>query len=487
MAPAIIGLDVGPAAVRAAVLRGSARRWSVLDFLSADVDGVGAEAQARAVRSVLDAAQEDNPTLVAAMPLERCSSWLVSLPFRDDKRIAQTLPFEVEGQVPWDLDDVQLTWTVADQDEGGARIFVGMAHKDRVRGRLDALLQGGADPRHLGLDAAALSHLLPDDGGVVVDLGGERTLVCVVVAGRPRFARSLDRGVLSFRAELEEGALGPGFRQWAGALRSTLLAAERAGCPLDRLLLTGEGARIQGLCEHLHQDLGVPTTVLQPPQPSLRPEEAPRCEPEHSLALALALRALQSRGGLEFRTGDFARQQERARMGKVVLFGAAALGFAAALLFGWTWWGLRGATKELQDAQKELAASVQGAFPEVPTTSLATTQQSIAVTQEKVTATEQKVAALSGPALTALDVVRELSQTIPEAIVVDVDELIVDSESIRIRGRTDSFGSVDRIEAALIGNPSFAGAKKSDVNKNNDGKTRFLVTIPREPGEEQGQ
>ena len=63
--------------------------------------------------------------------------------------------------------------------------------------------------------------------------------------------------------------------------------------------------------------------------------------------------------------------------------------------------------------------------------------------------------------------------------MVDLDEYMVNNEMVRIRGITDSFGSVDKIEAAILDREMFRGAKKSDVNKSRDGKMRFVVTIPR--------
>ena len=80
---------------------------------------------------------------------------------------------------------------------------------------------------------------------------------------------------------------------------------------------------------------------------------------------------------------------------------------------------------------------------------------------------------------------RELSETVPDDITVNIDEFMVNDEMLRLRGTTDSFGSVDRIEAAILANPLFPGAKKSDVNKARDSKMRFMVTIPREPEEEE--
>jgi hypothetical protein len=132
-------------------------------------------------------------------------------------------------------------------------------------------------------------------------------------------------------------------------------------------------------------------------------------------------------------------------------------------------------------------ATVQGAFPEVAATSLASEQSAIAVMQEQLTAVQARVEALQGHKNTPLDVLRALSIAVPDNIVVDVDEYSVDRDAIRMRGETDSFTSIDRIEAALQGNPSLAGAKKSDVNKGREGKTRFLMTIPRDPQVAEGQ
>ena len=81
--------------------------------------------------------------------------------------------------------------------------------------------------------------------------------------------------------------------------------------------------------------------------------------------------------------------------------------------------------------------------------------------------------------MTPLVALKELSAVVPTEVPIDVDEYLVNPEMIRIRGTTDSFGSVDSIEAAISSHIHFKGAQKSDVNKARDGKMRFVVTIPR--------
>ncbi len=490
MANVTVGLDVGHFKVKAAVLRGSARKFSAEDFLSSELPVPATAAQVQdAIRALLLSLGEDSLDIIAAMPLERCSATLVNLPFSDKRRVAQTLPFEVEGNVPWDLDEVVLDWQVVDNEGPGAKLFVAMAKKDRVRGTIDQLVASGADPRLVGLDAAALAFLVPplDEGVVLVDLGRDRTLICAVDGGRPYWVRSLDRGNGAF-VDPESGATLPGFQTWLSEIRSSLLTAERAGFDTAELRLCGGGARATGLLPLLSEELGVPVVPLVLPTPSLRADEAPQPEPEHALAYALALRGLQPRGlyGVEFRQGPLARAADRRSAARLVFAGAALVVLLVLSLFGWNLWQLRGARRDLQTAQQQLVASVQGAFPEVAPSALGTPQSAIAVMQEKVTGVEQRVASLQGPSLTPLDVLKELSVTVPDSIVVDLDELSVTPETVRMRGRTDSFGSVDRIEAAMLANEKFQGAQKSDVNKNADGKMRFTITVPREKKEEEG-
>ena len=74
-----------------------------------------------------------------------------------------------------------------------------------------------------------------------------------------------------------------------------------------------------------------------------------------------------------------------------------------------------------------------------------------------------------------------------ERVKVEIDELLVNDGMIRIRGNTDSYGSVDTIEAVIKKNERFAGAEKSDVTKVRDGGTRFMVQSPREPADEEGE
>jgi len=109
----------------------------------------------------------------------------------------------------------------------------------------------------------------------------------------------------------------------------------------------------------------------------------------------------------------------------------------------------------------------------------------INVMNEQVAGVDERIATLTGPELTPLIALREISKIMPTSVTVDVSEYLVNNEMIRIQAKTDSFGSVDTIEAAILESPRFKGAQKSNVNKARNGKMSFTVTIPRNESSEE--
>lgn len=525
----VIGLDIGHSSVKAAVLKGSYRGWEVEDFLTlaleeeglpdgpspageaSDEEGVAslpAESAAslrraalvRALDAIVKAVGHESAVVVAAVPAGAASTWLIDLPFSDPKRIAETIEFEVENYVPWDLDDVVLDYAVLEPGGAGTRVLTSMVPRRTLRKTLNLLQEGGADPKHLCVDALELARLVPADlqgAHVILDVGASRTLACVVQDGKPRWTRSLELGASDFPVHEQEQVDGTTQlvqatpTAWMARIRATLLAAEESGAPeIDGVLLTGGGSRWHNLGAEMHEDLGVPVHQLPLPDSEVNADVAPRPEPEHALAMALALRAFADRKelALDFRVGDFAYHAANRMTARLV---AAALAAGVLLGIGRVGnhaWQMHKLNAQLEAANQRLVSSVQAAFPQVAASSLMTPDAGIAVAREQVTALELRAAALEGFPLTALGALKELSQTVPSGVTVDVDEYIVNDEMIRIRGTTDSFGSVDQIESAIQAKPEFRGAKKSDVNKGptKDGvaNMRFTVTAPREFDEE---
>ncbi len=524
----VIGLDLGASGVKAAVLKGSFRGYEVEDFLdlgnedwgdtqelpspaaehhdaveddadyepSDDGDSVDAAAATAspgdlapaepmppafvAAERVLRAVDAPQALVIASVPAARASSWLLHLPFADRKRIAQTLPYEVENYVPWDLDEVVLDYDVVASGGDGAHVFAAMVPRERVSELLGWLAEIDVDPRDIALDAAELSRLVPiaDECEAILDVGASRTLICVAEAGRTRWIRSIDLGADDW--DDEPDTLTP----WLAQVRASLLAAEESGAPeIEAVLLTGGGSLHEGLAEALHDDLGVPVEALELPESPVNPDTAPRPGPEHALAYALALKGFgdKHRGDVGFRKQEFAWKADSRLYTRLAMAGVAALVLLCVGFVVMHFLKLAELQDRLEAANSHLTSTVQTAFPQVDPNQLLTPDGAIAVMNEQVGGLRGRADALAGPPMTPLEALRELSTTIASDTKVDVDEYLANQDMIRIRGTTDSFGSADKIEAQALGNPKFAGAENSDVNKARDGSMRFVLTIPRYP------
>jgi type II secretion system protein L len=435
-----------------------------------------------AARKVLAAVGHAQALVVASVPAERASAWQIDLPFSDRNRIEQTIGFELENYVPWDLEDVVLDYEVLEGADDGSRVFAVMVQRERIAELLDRLTRLEIDPRYVAVDAAELSRLVPvsERSEAVLDIGATRTLVCVVQQGKPQWIRSLDIGAEDFG---EEGDLS----LWLREVRASLIAAEESGAPpIDAVQLCGGGSRREGLLEQLEEELGVEAEVLQLPESPVNPDMAPRPEPEHALCYALALKGFagKAEAGTNLRQGEFgwkadSRLYTRLAFAAVAAVALLCVGFVAMHVVNLAKLG-----GQLEDANQQLTDSVLQNFPTVSPSAVMTPDGAIGVMQEQVLAVQWRVEALEGHETTPLEALKELSDTVPSNILVDIDEYLANNEMIRIRGNTDSFGSVDRIEAEILANPKFKGAKKSDVNKARDGKMRFVMTIPRVQEEE---
>src|SRR5512133_51088 len=117
MAQTILGLDLGSHSVKAVLLESTLRGWTVVGAASLPVprspegeERTLRDRQAAAVRDLLAARGWTPDTVAAAVPGAAAASHVVTLPFTDPRRIEQTIAFEVEGQIPFELEDVAWDW-----------------------------------------------------------------------------------------------------------------------------------------------------------------------------------------------------------------------------------------------------------------------------------------------------------------------------------------------------------------------------------------
>jgi general secretion pathway protein L len=432
--------------------------------------------------------------VVVALPGAGAATHRLSLPFSDLRRLEQTLGFEVEGQIPFDLADVRYDYEVLSQRSGrggvAARteVLVGVIRRDIVSGLLEGLAALGLDPRVLTLPGLALQQLpLPALGAdVILDLGHTRIGLLARENGRPSFVRGFDGGGQALTLALararsldwaqaealkEQSSLVGGDPEVQAILTRALMPMVRevrqtlkqvsglARKPIERLWLTGGTSRLEGLGELLARELGVA------PQP--RPDLVlPGLTPAHedlqlgSLAVALAMRGhtgnrtsrFNLRRGDQTFQGDFSKVRERAMR-------LLALAAALFLLYGvraYAEMALLG-KRERQIDDAICAATKQALGKCVKDPVVARSLLAAAGGSTESTIPDQSAVAL-------------LAETASRMSVegAKMTEMDVGIDQLQLHGTADSFETVDKVVTALKGYHCFGDVQRGRVQKSHD-------------------
>jgi len=116
--------------------------------------------------AALDAMLEESPQLagsggdrvVLAFPSEHASVHRVTLPFKDPDQVAQTLPFTVEGEVPFDMEDMVMAWRSAER-ESGTDVMAVLVEREKLSNWIESLAERGFDPALVCCDAEVIGRI----------------------------------------------------------------------------------------------------------------------------------------------------------------------------------------------------------------------------------------------------------------------------------------------------------------------------------------
>jgi general secretion pathway protein L len=447
--PSWLGIDIGSDSVKAALVRSTYRKHSLGGLATASVADSGSVAAAiRDVATrVLESDKREKQGIdgaATAIDGARTAIHRLMLPATAQKELASVLSFELEAQIPFDLENAVFDWQVLDRQPvaGQLSIVAAVARVDDVRARIDvvkeAILQ---EPERVAVGSLALASLLPHLPGVggegataVVDLGARASDVIVIEDGHAVFARALSCGT--------EGLPATAARL-AREIRVSF-AAHRAqgGAAPTSVWLCGGGAFVSGAEGFLAGELEVPVHRL--PDPVLERTGEGAQSPEiaryaKAIALAMSLAGKETslnlrRGPLSFERG-FAWVRERVPM-------LAGLAGVIVFSFAFSAWAR---LHEVHSARDVLESALGSVTKEVLGTEATTAQDA----QDLLA----KEAALSDedpmPHADAFDVMVQLSQAVPSTMKHDVDELDVQKGHVSIRGIVGSVSEAQSIASSL--------------------------------------
>jgi general secretion pathway protein L len=507
----VLGLDLGAHTIKAVELRQTFRGLEPVQ-MRVHPRALPDAPLPELLRRFVNMHQLPTDHIIAALPGSKLSVRRLDFPFRDTKRLTAAVPFEVEGETPFDLDDVLVDWEIIGGDRTRAELAVSIAPRRGVAECLASLSEAGCEPRILESDGLVLANLQSaygwDGARLVIDIGHESTTYCVVRDGKPLTARTIrvggrqiTQGLASDQnwtyddaehAKCEDGIFHLGFESASPTALAVLdRIAREAARTLDSVesslggrgpaqvggvVLIGGSARLHRFDEYLSERIGIEASRPQiPPEGEGAALLAAGDPALFGSALALALRgtARATTQG-DFRKEEFAyRTNFKSLLGRdlrptAILGGiVATLGVATAAT---------SVTLESQRAdaiQSEVVRLYEQAVGNPPVGNPVK-----ALSDELYSARDRAdFLGVYGGNLSALDLLSELSARIPTDLDVRVLEINITGRIIRLKVAANDFEAAERLTSVLSSAPPFENAEvKGGIDSTKEG-TSFTVTI----------
>jgi type IV pilus assembly protein PilM len=338
----VVGVDIGTHSIKVVELSWSGKSIQLQSFgiapvpLQAIVDG--AILDKGAIVEVLQGLLREHKVKrkQAAMGLSGHSVIVkkISLPEMSDAELEESIHWEAEQYIPFDIDDVNLDFQIIEgeaAEEGKMDVLLVAAKKDKIDDYTDLLIQVGLQPTVVDLDAFALQNsweinyeVVPGRNVALVNIGAGFTNIGVLRNGMTSFTRDISIGGNHYTDALQkefgmsaeqaervktgqEAATDPEAVRRVMETVSENIAVEiqrsfdffkatTADQEIHQILLSGGSARVRQLDVFLNQRLKIETQINNPLQnikinprkfdPELLKENAPAA----AVAVGLALR-----------------------------------------------------------------------------------------------------------------------------------------------------------------------------------------------------
>jgi general secretion pathway protein L len=508
MARRVLGLDIGSHSVKAVELRQAlGRDLEVEQVRSFELDDP-APALATELRQLIAAHDLPLQHVVVSVAGDRLSTRRLSFPFKDRRKVAAAIPFEVEEQVPFDLKDYVVDWDVAGEHASGLDVAACIVPRQEISLLLETLGDAGVTPRVVEAEGLALSNLatileLPGTR-VLADIGHRKSTLALCRDGRviatrtvPIAGKALTRAVAqerglgeveAERAKQAEGVIGnERMTQAMGVLDRLAREVARTLASFEPLLGSGEGierihllggsAKLAGLDSYLAERTGAPFERLPLPRGPLGTAFVAKGDTLlFAPAMALALRGTtRTATRVNLRQGEFAERIDlrgivRDLRPTALLAGGAIV--AAGLFASADIWVSSRSARAHEDGARAIASeALRGADPG---------DDALAGMQRALRDAERRAETLGvyRGNLTALDLLTEISSHVPDDLEVVFEELSIERDSVQIRGHSPDFKAVDQLTAELKKFPAFSevvvGSSDADARR---GGVNFDVRI----------
>ncbi len=308
-----IGITIGSHSLRAVEVRRKGAAWQVTKAVAAPLEGGDDASRVESAAASLAGSGMKGTALVGLSGKDLIVRY-THAPRVPDWRLEMLMRFEIQEVAEQSGGDVAADWALLSLPAGAGEddtVLVALSRNAHLRPRLGAAKTAGlhvmgACPRSIALYHAFITNAKVPPGEVTMlfHLGGENTDVAIQRDGALLFARNMAGGGKPFtdavaaafrvapetaeRMKVQKGNVTPRQKARYGdsseekvanallgtagsvvaAVHSSLMFCKAQtklqDLRIDRVVVSGAGARLKGMCEYLASSLGIPVEEFDP-------------------------------------------------------------------------------------------------------------------------------------------------------------------------------------------------------------------------------
>jgi len=341
----VVGLDIGSSAVKAIELKPQGKNGFKIAAYASEpvppdtiVDGaiIDAVAVADAIRRIFDSKRFNATDVIASLSGSSVIVKKIALPVMTEAELAESIHWEAEQYIPFDIQDVNIDYQVL--DAGGAEsgkqtmdVLLVAAKKDKIADYAGVIAQAGRTPVVMDVDAFAVQNCFEANYGVdsgvtvLLNAGASAINVNIVSGDQSLFTRDISVGGNAYteavqkefgltfeaaeqakRGQVIDGAAPEDVQAVLRTVSEGLLLeiqktfdffkATAASDRIDRILLSGGACAVDGFAQALEERFKAPVEMFDPfkkiafDAPKLGVAQAEQLVPTAAVAVGLALR-----------------------------------------------------------------------------------------------------------------------------------------------------------------------------------------------------
>jgi type IV pilus assembly protein PilM len=345
----LVGLDIGSSAVKAIELKPAGKGFKVgaigVEPIPPDsiVDGaiIDSGAVADAIRRLFSNKQFKAKDVAASLSGNSVIVKKITLPVMSEQELSESIYWEAEQYIPFDIQDVNLDYEILDpgtgaESQGAMEVLLVAAKKDKIADYTGVITQAGRTPVVVDVDAFALQNAYEANYGfeasqvvVLLNAGASAININILTGGQSVFTRDVSMGGNAFTEAVQkelnlpfeaaedvkkgqsvDGVTYDDARPVLKAMTDNVLLevektfdffkATAASDHIDRIVLSGGASRVEGFVDALRERFDTAVEAFDPfrqvtfdaKKLGRAPEEM---APVSAVALGLALRKASDR------------------------------------------------------------------------------------------------------------------------------------------------------------------------------------------------